>query len=210
MLPLVVPVDPAPPEATGWLVDELAKPEYAQARPTLIDLIGEAIARWFNDLFSGTGGAPPVLAIVIGLAVAAAIVVIAVIFGGRVRLTRRVTAERGLLDADERRSARELRADAARAAARGDWVAAIADDYRAIARDAADRELVLVVPGLTARGFAGRAGAAFPDEAPALERCAAAFDGVRYLGGGGTEAEYREVEALARRLAAARPAGVLG
>ncbi len=207
-LPFDIPVDPAPPEATRWLVDELGKPEYQQAKPTLVDIVGQALAEWFDAVFSGSSGTPPVLAFAIGLVVVAAIIVLGVVFGGRVRLDRRSTVGGELFGADERRSARELRAAAAAAARRGDWASATADAYRAIARTAAEREVVAVVPGLTAHGFAIRAGAALPAESDALARAADAFDAVRYLGSSGAEGAYREVAALDARLLDARPAGL--
>ncbi len=209
MQPLGVPVDPAPPEATRWLVDELSRPEYARAKPTLVDLVGEALARWFRDVFSGTGGTPPLLAIGIGLVALVAIIVVAALLGGRVRLNRRTTAGIELFGADERRSAGRLRADAAAAARRGDWAEATADAYRALARAVAEREAVLVTPGLTAHGFATRAAIAFPDETSALADAADAFDAVRYLGSSGTEAAYRDIAALDARVEAARPAEVI-
>jgi len=206
-LPLDVPVDPAPPEATRWLLDELGRPEYQQAKPTLVDIIGQALAEWFDALFSGEGGAPPLLAIALALVVVAAIVVLGAVFGGRVRLDRRAAAHLELFGAADARSARELRAAAAAAARRADWATATAEAYRAIAREAAEREAVVVVPGLTARGFAARAAAAFPGEAEALATAATAFDEVRYLGSPGSEAAYRELAALDARIAAARPVG---
>lgn len=210
MSPLDVPVDPAPPEATQWLLDELARPEYAAAQPTIVDLVGRAIADWLNGILSGSSGAPPLLALVIGLAVVAAIVVVAIVFGGRVRLARRAAAPHDLFDGDERRSARDLRDAAAEAAWRGDWAAATADAYRAIARGAAEREIVAVVPGMTAHGFATIAAGAFPMEAAALADAADAFDAVRYLGRAGSEEDYRAVAALGARLDAARAERVAG
>ncbi len=209
MLLLDVPVDPTPPEARRWLIDELGKPEYTQAKPTLVDLVGQALADWFRSVFTGASGTPPLLAIGIGLAVVVAIIVIAVLLGGRVGLNRRTPAAVELFGVDERRSASRLRADAAAAAKRGDWTSATADAFRAVARAAAERETVLVVPGLTAHGFAARAGTAFPDEAEELDAAAAAFDTVRYLGASGTEEGYRRIEALDTRIEAARPAGVV-
>ncbi len=204
--PFDVPVDPGPPAATQWLLDELAKPEYQQAKPTLVDIVGQALADWLGAILSGSSGTPPILALVIGLAVVAAIIVLGVVFGGRARLDRRTASGGELFGSDERRSAKELRAAAAAAAQRGDWTTATADAYRAIARSAAEREVVVVAPGLTAHGFAGRAGVVFPAEAAALARAADAFDAVRYLGSAGTEPAYREIAALAERLIGARPA----
>lgn len=63
----------------------------------------------------------------------------------------------------------------------------------------------MVTPGTTAHGFAARAAAAFPQDGRALAEAADVFDAVRYLEATGTEAQYRELEALDARLSAAAP-----
>src|SRR5690606_15421147 len=103
------------------------------------------------------------------------------------------------------RTAAELRAAARAAAGRGDWATAIAEQYRAIARGLAERELVHSLPGTTAREFAVLAGGVFPEEAAALRIAADAFDGVRYLGRPGDRDRFDAVTALEGRLRAARP-----
>jgi len=204
-LPLGIPVAPSPPDATRWLVDELSKPEYQRARPTIVDVVGQTLADWFSRLFAGEGQAPPLLLLAVLLGIAVVIVVVALIVNGRPRRDRRAGTAFELFGAEERRGAARLRADAAAAARRGDWEHAIADAYRAVARGLGEREVVAVAPGTTARGFATRASAAFPAEAAALDAAAAAFDGVRYLGRSGSEAAYRAIAALDARLEAARP-----
>jgi len=205
MLPLDAPLDPDQGEGQQWLRDELAKAEYQQAKPTLIDQIGQAIGKWFGDLLGGVGHTPPAVGIAIVLAIAAVVVVILVLVYGLPRLNRRSAAIGALFGDDERRSAAELRADAEAAARRGEWAAAIADMFRSIARGLAERELVATLPGTTAHAFAERAAQPFPDAGAALAQAATAFDHVRYLGEAGTREAFDDVAALEARLRAARP-----
>ncbi|WP_414171158.1 DUF4129 domain-containing protein [Clavibacter tessellarius] len=94
-------------------------------------------------------------------------------------------------------------ADAARRA--GDLAAAVSDLFRAIAREQAERTIVAVDPGTTARGFSRRAGAAHPAHADRLLAAAADFDGVRYLDRPGTEESLDRLAALDRDLRTAVP-----
>jgi len=203
--PCTVPVVPDPDEASRWLVEELAKPQYQAARPTLIDLIGKALADWLGSLFAAGDGAPPIVGILVVLAAAVIVVGIALLIWGVPRLNRRRATTLELLGERETRSAARLRGDAAAAARRGDWAAAIADGFRAIARGLHERETVPTSPGTTATGFARLAAAAFPAEGRALDRAALAFDAVRYLGAPGDETEYAAIAALDAALMAARP-----
>ena len=119
---------------------------------------------------------------------------------------RTVAGEGRLLVRQRRRRAEQLRRDAEAAARRGDWVSAIADRFRALARAVADREIVPVLPGTTAHEFARSAAAPFPAEAEALGDAAIAFDEVRYLSRPGGPEAYQSLVALDDRIAAARPA----
>ncbi len=201
-----VPVVPTPPIATDWLREELADPAYRAAQPTVVDLIGRAIADWFASLFQGPFGAPPELLPVLLVAAGAVLVLVALLVFGVPRLRARTRVAAALFGDDDRRSAGDLRRDAADAASRGDWVAAIADRFRALARSVADREVIAVLPGTTAHAFAASAADPFPDERAALAAAADAFDAVRYLERAGDEAQYRAIVGLDDRIAAATPA----
>lgn len=201
-----VPVDPDAPDARKLLLDELGKPEYAAARPTLIDRIAQAIQDWLGSFRAPQDGSVPdlfplvVTVLIVGLIVAAFFVF------GRPRLRRRSTATGSLFsDSDDVRSSSELRASAQKSAAAGDFVVAIEEMFRAIARELAERTVVSVTPGTTAQEFAVRAGRAFPDQADRLMRGARGFDGVRYLDEPGSRQAFDEVAALDRELASARP-----
>lgn len=202
-----VPVDPDAPDARKLLIDELAKPEYAAARPTLIDRIAQAIQDWLDSFRAPEDGSVPdlfplvVTVLIVGLIVAAFIVF------GRPRLQRKSRAAGALFsDSLDARSAAELRASAHAAAASGDFVVAIEEMFRAVARQLAERTVVSVTPGTTAQEFAARAGRAFPDHVDRFASGARAFDGVRYLDRPGTREAFDEVAALDRDISAARPA----
>ena len=201
---LDVPVDPDSGQARQWLIDELSKQEYLAAQPTLFDRIAKAVSDWFGSLFSHpTGGvAFPLLAVILVVVVAA--VVGAYFVFGPPRLNRRSSAG-VLFGVDDERDAATMRRAASAAAGAGDFTLAIEELFRAIARGLAERTLVQTSPGTTAHDFAARAGRVFPDSAAALASAADLFDGVRYLGGTGAEADYRLVERLERDLRDARP-----
>lgn len=207
-LPAEVPVEPDAPEARDWLIEELAKPEYQAAKPTLLDLIGKAIMDWLDSLFVGGEGAPPGLALGIVLALIAVGILVAFLIFGVPRVNRRSTVTGALFGQDDTRTAEQLRRAAQSAAARGDYAAAIADCYRSIARGLAERTIVTTTPGTTAQGFAVRAGSAFPEHRGALADAATSFDGVRYLGDAGTPTGYEQVRELERALRTARPAAL--
>jgi hypothetical protein len=212
-LPFDVPVDPDAPEAREWLVDELTKAPYQQAKPSFIDLVAQQILQWFGDLIdwlSGNGGAGQqtdipawLFAILIPVAI---LLVIAFLLYGLPRLNRRSSVTGALFGDDDARDAAGIRRAAERAAAAGDYTTAIAELFRSIARGFAERTLVSTYPGTTAREFARRAAAVFPAETERLTSAALDFDGVRYLERVGTAEQWAAMVALEQKLRSARPA----
>jgi hypothetical protein len=202
-----VPVDPDGDQARRWILEELAKPEYQAAKPTWWDIVSKAFWDWLTSLldFSGLGAFQAPLLVLLIVIVAAAIVVAFLAFG-RPRRNRRGSGAGALFGEDETRTSDQLRAAAERAASDGDWTLAIEELFRSLARSLDERVLVPTLPGTTANGFARMAGAVFPEHATRLRAGGAAFDGVRYLGSPGSEAEYLALLALDDELRAARPA----
>ncbi len=210
-LPSDVPVDPDAPEAREWLLDELSKQPYQEAKPTFIDLLAQQILNWFQDVLDWLGGATaggprtdvPVwlLAVLIPVAI---ILVLAFLIYGLPRLNRRSSVTGALFGDDDIRDAVSLRRAAERAAAAGDYSTAIAELFRSIARGLGERTLVSMFPGTTAREFARRAAVTFPEDADALATAALDFDGVRYLDRPGTVEQWDAMVALERRLRTAR------
>lgn len=204
---LLAPLAPEPDEARSWLERELADAAYTAAEPTVWDRAARAVGDFFVRLLSSDLSAAlgPVAA-VIATAVVVAVVVVALLVWGRPRGRARSHAAAGaVFSGDDGRSASELRRDAASAAARGEWDAAIAARFRALARALADRALVAPSPGATAQLFAREAARAFPAAGDDLAAAARAFDDVRYLRRPGSEGLYRRVADLDDALAATRP-----
>jgi hypothetical protein len=207
LVPLDVPVDPDAPEARQWVVDELSKPEYQQAKPTPLDDLAQRILTWISDALDWlaragqTDGAGPgplgFLAVLIPVAL---LILIAFLIYGVPRLNRRSSVTGALFGEDESRDAAAMRRDAERAAAAGDYTLAIAELFRALARRMAERSLVTTSPGTTASGFARRAAEVFPDAATPLAEAARVFDDVRYLGRTGTREQWDAMAALEGRL----------
>jgi hypothetical protein len=200
-----VPVDPDAPEARDWLLEELSKAEYQAAKPSWFDLLMQSIWDWINSIeFGGFSGPPAFGLLVVGIIVVAALVVAFLIFG-LPRINRRSKVAGVLFGEDDDRDAAAMRSAAERAAAAGDYSAAIAEMFRAIARGMAERTIVSTTPGTTAQDFSLRAGAAFPAFAAELRTAAGSFDEVRYLGGVGTADDFERLSALERALRSARP-----
>ena len=191
-----VPVEPDAPDARDLLLDELSDPAYAESQPTWFDLIAQSVLDWFGSLRPGEGGGPPALGLVIGAIVLAAAIAAAILVYGLPRWRSRSRLATELLGERDRRTARQLRRDAERAAAAGDWPRAIAERYRAIARALDERTIVTALPGTTAHGFARAAARQFPENGSQLEAAADRFDGVRYLDRPGPAADYTLVREL--------------
>jgi hypothetical protein len=203
--PLDVPVGPDAGQARDWIIAELAKPEYRAAEPTWFDRLSQAFLDWLGSLKFGVGGAAqaPLLFAVGGIVVAAAVV--AYLIFGPPRLGRRSTVVGSLFGDDDSRDSAAMRRAAADAAGREDYTLAIEEQFRAIARGLAERTVLTVSPGTTARDFAGRAGTSFPALAARLTTAAETFDGVRYLDRTGTRDGYLELTSLETTLRATRP-----
>lgn len=205
-----VPLDPDPDTARQWLVDELAKPAYAEAQPTWFDRAAKAMADFFDGLFTvdAPGGDPTVLMVVIAVVVVV-LVILAVLIWGNPRLRRRSEVVTDpLFDDDDERTADELRRMAEAARAGGDHAAAVVLRMRAIARALRERGAVNAGPGATVHAFAAQAITAFPTHAGALTAAANDFDDVRYLRRPGTAAMVDALRDLDVSLAGTRPAAL--
>ena len=203
---LDVPVNPDSAEAQRWIIQELSKPEYRAAQPTWFDRASKAFWDWLQSLKidGGPGAQGPIL--IIALIVVVAALVAAFFIFGAPRLNRRSAGDSALFGDEDVRDAAAMRRSAEEAADRSDWVHAIEEIFRSVARGLAERTLVTVFPGTTARDFAMRAGTVLPSFSERLSTAASAFDDVRYLSREGTEAAYRSAVALESDLRRVRPA----
>jgi hypothetical protein len=173
-----------------------------------MDLFSQQLSDWFNSLFNriqgGFVGGPALIIVIVAVLVVAAIVVGFFVFGAP-RLNRRSAGTGAVFgDEDDRDSSALLRA-AERAASAGDFATAIEEGFRALARGLSERLVVTTFPGTTAHGFALEAAEAFPDSRGDLASAANTFDGVRYLGASGTEANWLAIRTLEADLRASRP-----
>jgi Domain of unknown function (DUF4129) len=194
------PLDPTSPEARDWLEEELSKAVYRDDRGLF-----ERLRDWLLDLLSTTGsGSLP--AWTIGLAVAAALAVLALVVARSLRAERRMTGggPDGVLGGPAR-SAAEHRAAASRAIATGDDDTAVVESYRAIARSAIERTLLDDLPGRTAHEVSVALGPVFPASAARLAAAADTFDAVLYGRRAAAPGAAREIAALDAALAATRP-----
>jgi len=204
-------IDPYAPdgdEAQRWAEQELQDPRYADAKPTWFDYLAEDVAEFIGSLFSqDTGEQVGNVALIIVTVVIVAALITVLILWGRPRVSRRVRQrESDLLGARDRRTAAQLRADAARSARDGDWDTATVLRFRALARSLLERDIIDPAPGATAQAIAREAAAAFSAQHEALTAAAGAFDDVRYLRRPATEQSYRALAEIDDRLASLHPA----
>jgi hypothetical protein len=200
------PLDPTAKQARDELLRELSKPEYQSGKANWAAQIIKWFQDWIDSLQIGRGAASlSLLGWVILLVIVLIALVIAFLIFGVPRLNRRRSVSGALFGADDSRSSTALRAAAEKAAADGDYVTAIAEEFRAIARGLSERSVISTFPGTTATGFARQAAESFPSSAAELGTAAVSFDDVRYLGRLGSEAEWMSVRALERSLRDAKP-----
>jgi hypothetical protein len=207
-----VPVDPDDEQARRWLEDELGRgdEEYQQPEPP-----GwwQEFLDWLDRLLNGVGATEAPSPMVetgqtVGIIIAIVLIVVALVVAfaifGLPRLRKRSKVTGDLFGEDDDRSALELRTEAQRAADAGDYSAAVVELFRSLARDLAERGIVVTFPGTTARDFARRTGLVFPQAAERLADAAVVFDDLRYLGGVGTVEQWQRMSALDSDLRAAR------
>jgi hypothetical protein len=207
-----VPVDPDDEQARRWLEEELGRGDEPYQPPEPPGWWQDFL-EWLERLLSG-GGAPDAptpgletgqtVGIVILIILIAAILAVAFVIFGLPRLRKRSKVTGDLFGEDDDRSAAELRTAAQQAADAGDYTSAVVELFRSLARDLAERGIVVTFPGTTARDFARRTGLVFPPTAERLADAAAVFDDLRYLGGVGTLDQWQRMSALDADLRAAR------
>lgn len=198
------PLAPDPDAARDLLQRELSRPQYAEAQPNWFDRAAQAVGDWLAGLRLPDGSGSPWALVVIVVAIAIVLLVAYVVFGPP-RRSRRRAMPGALFGADDVRTADQLRASSAGAAASGDLAVAIEERFRAIARGLHERALVTTSPGTTAHGFSAQASGAFPALAEPFAGAADDFDHVRYLGGIGSADAYERMVALDTACQAARP-----
>jgi len=202
---LGVPVEPDAATARRWAQDELADPVYHQSRSLL-----ERLLDWVLDLLNGIP-APVVspgvsLALVIGVAVAVAAVVLW--FLGPVRRSRAAGAgqARAVLGRDDARTADQLRAAADAAAAAGDWSLAVVERFRAVVRGLEERTVLDARLGRTAHEATVAASVRLPSLGDELGAGGRLFDDVAYGDVAATSADDDLLRTLDKHVRETRPA----
>jgi hypothetical protein len=203
-LALDVPVTPDAETAQSWLEDELSKPVYQDGSGPL-----DRFAQWLSDLIdrllnSSSSGGVPVLGYVVGAAVLATLIILAIRFWAPAFRGGRRGADAGVLDDDDR-TATQIEAAADAAAKNGDWSLAVLERYRAIVRGAEERVLIDDRPGRTALEAARDIGTALPEHGLDLISAAQTFGAVLYGHDDASADDHAAVAAIARRIAQAKP-----
>lgn len=172
-----VPVDPDAPTARRWATEELLDPVYHQQRSLLAQLLD-----WIAEQLAGlrTPAALSPLAVLAVVLVLVAVVGVAFLVAGPVRLSRRGGADRRVLADGDARTSDEIRAAADAAAAAGDFATAVMERFRAIVRGLEERAVLDERAARTAHEAALVAAARLPALGSELVAAGRTFDDVAY------------------------------
>ncbi len=204
-LSTATPVDPDRNEARRWAIEELGKPQYADAKPSWFDELVNNFLEWLRSLNSDGPGQgqdwtwPLVILLAVALLVTAVIVVRPRLNAARKRSSATVFDEETTLDAGT------FRSRAAAAAARGDWGAAVVEQFRALVRSAEDRTVIDPQAGRTADEAAAQLGRAFSGSQERLDAAARLFDAVKYGRAPADPQQYETVRTLDSELVTLKP-----
>lgn len=199
-----VPVAPGADEARRWAQDELAQKVYQDAKPGWAEQLWTLIKQAFAELLGKIGVAPGqtglvITIIIVLLALVVVVLIVRPTLNRRKRQTDEVFADSPLLSADEHRTR------AQGAAAAGDFLTAVSEQFRAMVRAAEERDVSIPAPGRTALEITAELERAFPDQHVALHRSADIFNAVRYGQTPPTVEMYQELADTDRTVAAAAP-----
>lgn len=199
LVPAEPPLVPDNGEARRWAVEELSRPVYRNAEPSWVAGLWQQFMDWLRSLNSNEIGlegnvAAPLIGVAIAVLIGVAVVLI------RPRRNPRRKLQSDIFDVGIPVSAGEYRERAAAAAARGDWPAAVLDQFRALVRSAEDRAVIDPQAGRTANEVAGQLSLAFGAAAGKLHAAALIFDAVRYGRAGADQLDFDAIAGLDRSL----------
>jgi hypothetical protein len=203
-VPGFVPPTPDAETARRLVRDELTDPIYSQ-EPSLLERALDWLGNQLADLTVDPAAIQPGVAAAVIAGAALVAVLVALYVGGPVRRSRRKRASDGAVLGDDVRTADEIRADADRHAAAGEWDLATLDRFRALLRALEERAVLEDRPGRTAHEAADEAGRAFPDMRTPIGVAAAVFDAVCYGDEPATRADHDQVRELDTALADRTP-----
>lgn len=199
-----VPVDVGRDEARGAAARELADPIYDVAEPSWFERAMTWLLERFGDLVSALFEVAPggAFGLIVLLVLAVLIAVVVRLKMGPVARTARAGKA---VFGEKVRTAAEYRNAAEAALARGDVDEAVAERFRAIARELEERGVLRQIAGMTADEVAAAAGGPLPGSAEDLRRAAREFDDVFYGGHPATVDTYRFLCAVDDRVRVERP-----
>lgn len=188
-------LDPDREEARRWAAEELARREYQQARPGLLERALNWLWDSVTELLSQAPAGEAPWALVVGVLAAAVLLVVgyAIWRAGGVGSVRTGAGGEGIFGAEAELTAEQHRQSAERAEAAGDWETAVIERFRAVVRQLEERTLLPARPGRTAGEVAGEIATTLPSAHDAVQRAAMIFDAVRY---GGRAASRESAEQL--------------
>ncbi|GGJ08551.1 DUF4129 domain-containing protein [Paenarthrobacter histidinolovorans] len=205
LLSMEPPVTPDREEARRWALEELAKPQYPDARPGWVDQLWRDFLDWLSTLGGDGTGPDTNFALPAIVAIAVALIIVAVIVV-RPRLNaRRRSRTEDIYGADSTMDADGYRKRASTAADDGDWAAAVVDQFRALVRSAEERDIIDVRAGRTADEASAQLGQVFSTAQQRLGAAALLFDAIRYGEQGATRADYESTRALDAELLTMKP-----
>lgn len=199
-----IPVAPGADEARQWAQDELSQQLYQDAKPGWAEQLGQLLMQALAELLQKVGVAPGQTGLVVVGAIAI-VAIVTVVLMVRPRLNRRKQQKSAVFEGAAMRSAQEHRAQAAAAAAAGDFRTAATEQFRALVRAAEERDISMPAPGRTAVEVATELERSFPGHAGQLHRSAELFNAARYGQETPTVAMYEEIAATDSAIAAAGP-----
>jgi len=197
LVPAEVPVDPDRQQARQWVVEELSRKEYQDARPSLIERALEWVQDRFDDIRPGFGSPVQLTVTVLAVLLVAAVAFAIWRSGGIRRQFRRrdpAVLPSYVTTAADHRTAADRHAQA------GQWADAVLERFRALARELAERALVPASPGATATEVARAGGHALPELAGDLRTAARHFDDVCYGHLELTDTAGKQADQFLRRL----------
>jgi hypothetical protein len=201
---MIGPVAPGRGTGQAWAREELAKPEYARARPSLLIRVLTWLLHGLERAAARTGLGPGQLVTLV-LAVAVVVIVVVVLTRRRVRLSvAQAGPSRAVLGASTLSGA-EHRLLAQQATASGRYDEAVREWMRAVARRLDERALVDPRPGRTADELAVETGRLLPQLRADLAAGARTFDDVVYGSVHATALHADQLRRLDEQVEAAKP-----
>ena len=199
---LAVPVRPGREEARSWMIRELSKREYAEARPGIVQRVLSWLMNELTELKVPLGPGPALGVTVVLVAVGALFAV--ALTRHWVRSARRRAGDAADVLGTNALTAAQHRAEATEHARAGRWDAAVLARFRAVARELEERAVLVPAPGRTANEIAVGAARGLPDLGAELRAAALLFDRVCYGRRAADQTGYARVSALDEAVRRAR------